>query len=529
MAHVIIRDKLYDEAFVKEWTVGFTEFAEYVKDKTPKWAEEITTVPAATIERVAVEFGKTRPCLADTWSGGHHTNGVQGGRAIACLNALTGSFDRPGTMILPEAKGNKHIEVEPDEGAEKTLKMERFDGVKSYPFGHKSGVYCETFSRLAERKGPYQPKMAMIIFQNLMMSVPGTKTVEAALKNLEFIVVNDIYLSETAQMADLVIPGTTYLERYDLNTHWVTWPAVGLRQPVVKPLFGQPAEYEFVAELGRRLNLRDKSGTAVFSIGRITGKPIADKKAWYEEYLSKELLEGEPKISLDQLRALPGATWVSQKGTKYEKYAAALPGDAVKNALTEGTLLFSRKKDGTKDKQIGLLKDGKAVKGFNTPSGKVEFYNADYAKKKDAAGNPVDALPVYKPRAWQPDASYPLYLINWKEASHTHSRTQNNAWLVEIGPTNPLRINAKTAAKLGLKDGDAVWVESEHGKMKATVKVTQTIHPEVVGAQHGFGHWAMGGIAKGRGSFDGGLRPTQADPLSGQALHKECCVKVYKA
>ena len=53
MGHVIVRDKLYDKNFVDSWTVGFAEYAEYVKDKTPEWAEKITTVPAATIERLA--------------------------------------------------------------------------------------------------------------------------------------------------------------------------------------------------------------------------------------------------------------------------------------------------------------------------------------------------------------------------------------------------------------------------------------------------------------------------------------------
>ena len=65
--------------------------------------------------------------------------------------------------------------------------------------------------------------------------------------------------------------------------------------------------------------------------------------------------------------------------------------------------------------------------------------------------------------------------------------------------------------------------------MKGKGKVTEGIHPEVVGSQHGFGHWALGSLAKGAGTSDTVLRPCKADPLSGQALHKECCVKVYKA
>ena len=530
MAHIIIRDKLYNKDFVEQWTVGFAEFAELVKNKTPQWAEGITTVPAATIEGLAKDFATAKGALADVWSGpGQNSNGVQGGRAIACLNALIGSYDQPGGMVMPDTQGSKHIEVEPDEMAQKTLKNDRYDGMKSYPFGHKSGIYCASFSNMAEGKGPYKPKVGMVVFQNPMMSVPGTKTVEAALKSLEFLVVNDIFMSETAELADIVVPGTLYLERYDLNSHWVTWPVLGLRQPVVAPLFGQPAEYEFVAELGRRLGIKDHRGVNMFWMGRVSGDRVQDKKAWYEEFLSRELLDGAPKMSLQQLKRLPGATWVSTQGTRYAKYSEAVPVNKVKDAIQEEGFLYSRKKDGTKDKKIGFFRDGVAVNGFETPSRKVEFFNAKMAEMKDADGNPVDSLPDYKPRTWMPDAQFPLYLINWKEAGHTHTRTQNNAWLVEIKPDNPLMVNAQTATRLGLKDGDSVWVESPHGKAKYAVRMTQGMHPEVVGAVHGFGHWALGKTAKGRGSFDGGLRPTKADPLSGQALHKECCVKIYKA
>jgi len=81
---------------------------------------------------------------------------------------------------------------------------------------------------------------------------------------------------------------------------------------------------------------------------------------------------------------------------------------------------------------------------------------------------------------------------------------------------------------MGLEDGDSVWVESIHGKVMAKVKSTEGIHPEVVGLQHGFGHWALGSIAKGRGFSDSVLRPARAEPLSGQAMNKQCCVKIYK-
>jgi thiosulfate reductase/polysulfide reductase chain A len=535
MGHVIVRDQLYDADFVQNWTVGFDEYAAYVQDKTPEWAEEITTVPAETIERLARELATTKPALVDVWSGpGQHTNGVQGGRAIALLNALIGGYDRAGTMIIPDKRGGAHGAVKPDTVAAETVKQPRFDELGRYPLGHKSGVYTQLFENLAEGKGPYQPRMMFCVFQNPMMSVPGRQTVAAALAKLETFVVIDTMLSETAMLADYVLPGTVYLERYDLNSHWVTWSVVGLRQPVVKPLFGQPAEYETIAALGRRLDLRDEGGKPFFEIGPLSQAPIEDLTAWYEDYLSQELKTGAPGITLEELKALPGAVWVDTKGTAYEKYAAPIAPEKLETAwfngdpAAEGTQIFNKPKEegGTR---LGTVIGGQAVRGFMTPSGRVEFVAASLAEKTDAAGNPVDALPVYTPRPWQPTEEFPLYLINWKEASHTHTRTQNNAWLVEIKPDNPLIVHPETAERYGLEDEDEVWVESPYGRVGATVKTSRRMHPEVVGLQHGFGHTALGKVAKDRGTSDTWLRPTKSDPLAGQAMHKEACVRVNKA
>jgi thiosulfate reductase/polysulfide reductase chain A len=548
MAHVIIRDELFDKEFVANWTVGFAEFSAYVKDKTPQWAEEITSVPAKATERIARELATTKPACVDVWSGpGQHSNGVQGGRAIALLAALIGGYDRPGTMMIPDKRGNKHVEVEPGETAKATLQHPRFDGVKDLPFGHKSGVYGRGFQRLLDGSGPYQPRMGVCIFQNLVMSGPGCSKVEEALKKLETLVVVDTMVSETAWLADYLIPGTVYLERYDLNTHWVTWPALGLRQPVVKApqrqtapypyqggIFGQMAEYEFVAALGRTLDLKTHDGTEFFRVGPLSKQPIEDLTAWYENCLSNELKNGAPKMTLEELKQLPGAVWVDKGGTKYEKFAAVVPEDKITAGFVDGdiardgTAIYDKPKEKS-GKRIGTVIGGKPVKGFSTPSGKIEFYNADFAKKNDANGHPVDALPVYKPRNWQPDADYPFYLINWKEANHTHTRTQNNAWLLEIKAANPLIIHPESAARFGISDGDEVWVESRYGKTRAVAKITRRIHPEVVGAQHGFGHWKLGKAAAGRGSGFGDLNTIAYDPLSGQGLHKEVCVRVYKA
>jgi thiosulfate reductase/polysulfide reductase chain A len=536
MAHVIIRDKLHDEPFIQEWTVGFDAFSEFVKDKTPEWAEKITSVSAKTITRIARELATTRPALVDVWSGpGQHSNGVQGGRAIAMLNALVGTIDKPGGMMIPNASGNAHGHVEAPVECEATLKQPRFDENKKYPLVHKSGVYTQMFTNLAEGKGPYQPKMMFVVFQNPAMSTPGN-LVPKAFSKLETLVVIDTMISETARYADYLLPGTVYLERYDLNTHWVTWPVLGLRQPVVKPIFGQPAEYETVALLGRRLGLKDHEGKEFFKVGPLSGQTIENVTEWYEDYLSNEIKTGKPKISLGEMKKLPGAVWVDKKGTEYQKFAKELPADKLKDAWfdgdkrKDGTPIYDKPpKDGKKGTRIGTVFGGKSLKGFQTPSGKAEFMTASLGEKKDAWGRPVDPLPAYEPRKWQPTADFPLFLINWKEASHTHTRSHNNPVLLELKAENPLIINPETAKKYGIQDGDAVWVESPHGKAMAKAHVSARIHPEVVGAQHGFGHTALGANAKGRGSNFGGLNVCLSDPLSGQALHKEVCVRLTKA
>src|SRR3990172_12780478 len=120
-----------------------------------------------------------------------------------------------------------------------------------------------------------------------------------------------------------------------------------------------------------------------------------------------------------------------------------------------------------------------------------------------------------------PDDEYPLYLVNWKEASHTLTRSQNNPLLVALKGSNPLVMNPDTAASLGIADGDEVIVESPYGSTTAVAQLTMRMHPEVVGAQHGFGHPALGQGAKGRGSAFSDLNTIRYDPLAGQARHQE--------
>jgi len=460
LANVIISEGLYDASFVSSWTVGFSEFSALVATKTPEWAAPITGITAATIRTVARELATTKPAVVDAWSGpGQHMNGAEGSRAIAALAGLIGQVDKPGTLVLPGRKGPSFA-VPPLVGTPPA----RVDGgTTKYPFAHSSGNYIE--ARDAMISGvPYRPKAAIFVMQNFLFSVPNTAKSLQALSNLELIVSVDTHLSETALMADYVIPGTTYLERYELLPQWVTFPVVALRQPVVPPLFGQKPEYEFVKDLALALGYNSP--------------PFNET---YEKFMDDALRKGLG-FGLAQLKAMDGATWIGE-GTKYNKYLTT---------------------------------------GFATPSGKFEFYSQQMLDKG------LNPLPDYVKTEDGPTATYPLYIINWKEALHTHSRTMNNRWLMEFHGQNELWININKARTLGIGDGDLVTVENQYGKAQARAKVTRRIHTDVVGMVHGFGHWAAGTLATGKGINDGQFIPGKAERICGMAAHKDGAVRVYK-
>jgi thiosulfate reductase/polysulfide reductase chain A len=273
-------------------------------------------------------------------------------------------------------------------------------------------------------------------------------------------------------MADYVIPGSNYLERYELCTQWVTFPAVSLRQPVVPHVWGQKLEYEFVQDLALQMGYSQYP----FNVP-------------YETYLDDALVAGIG-IGLADLKALPGATWIGGD-THYKKHEV-IPAGAT------------------------------TPKGLGTPSGKFEFYSQQMLDKG------LNPLPEYVPTEDGPTATYPFYLVNWKEALHTHSRTMNNRWLMSFHGENELWINSGKAQQLGIADGDTVTVENQYARASARARVTQRIHPDVVGMTHGFGHTASGPVAQGKGTNDSQFLPGKAERISGMAAHKDGAVRVYK-
>lgn len=173
----------------------------------------------------------------------------------------------------------------------------------------------------------------------------------------------------------------------------------------------------------------------------------------------------------------------------------------------------------------GAVRYDKVKDGLATPTGKIELYSQAYV---DAG---FSGYPVYTPRSVVPDEQYPLQLTHSKLSMHCNIVTQNNPLLMEVCGENWVEINAVDAARYGIVDGAQVVLESPKDKIVIKAKVVQGLVPGAVSVRHGhgFGHWAMGSVAKGRGAHSNNLMDTYTSPITGANCYNECKVRIRPA
>ncbi|MCA2000620.1 MAG: molybdopterin-dependent oxidoreductase [Chloroflexi bacterium] len=317
LLHVVIKEKLYDAAFVAKNTVGFDELKKEVARYTPEWAEPLTGVPAATITRIARELAEAAPhaLVHNGWRTSNFVNSFHTQRAISIMNALLGNWGKVMVASAGEESGALGVPPQPPFPRISAL---RLDGVPwKYPVvPFKIGVFQELRDNIVSGE-PYQAHGWFISRQNPIMSLPDrSKTLEAFGK-MDFIVTVDILMNDTAWFSDVVLPEASYLERYDPLLP--VGDKVFLRQPVIEPQGEAKSTLWIYKQLGERLGLGD-----------------------YFQYKDEE----------DYLRYQLKPLGVSLEEVK-EKGYAELPAEA----RSEGGEL-----------------------SWNTPSGKIELYSDTLAK-----------------------------------------------------------------------------------------------------------------------------------------------------
>lgn len=428
MLNVIIAEELYDKEFVEQWTVGFDKLVGQVKGYTAEKAEEITWVPADTIRNMARMYATNEPAIISLGiASDQSTNGIQAIRAIATLISITGNLDVPGGNIIPPSRiPQTNLQV-PEKVAE---------AAKETPVGADFPLFSRMYHEqqttplldimLTEK--PYPVKAIVDFGSNLALTWPDTNKVNKAFEKLELFVVCDTFMTETAKMADVVLPGVTFMEREDLRDYRNMGIVLLMRTgKAVGPIGNSMEDWKIVQGIARKMG---------------DGKYFPWEST---EELFKYVLKPSP-ISLDQLKQNPGGIYYAEK--IYRKYLNG---------------------------------------GFNTPSKKVEIYSQTL---KEQGFEPIPTFhePVESPVA-TPDLAkdYPLILITGiKVLPYSHSQYHNMPSMRKMLPEPYVKIHPDTATTYGIAQGDMVIVETLRGSIKLRANLTEDILRGVVAVMHGW-------------------------------------------
>src|SRR5712691_2460106 len=259
MMHVIIREGLYDEQFIEERTEQFDELRGTVQHYTPRVVARLTGIPEQRIIDVARAYGQAERAMI-FWGMGisQHTTGTDNARCLVNLAMLTGNIGRPGTGLHP-LRGQNNVQGASDVGlipmvytgyqsvADATIrqKFERAWGVDLDPQPGLTVVEIMSAVLEGEIRGMF------MMGENPFLSDPNINKVKKALASLEFLAVQDIFLTETAEFADVVLPATAFPEKEGTYTN--TDRKVELARKAVEPPGQARTDWRVIADLSRRM------------------------------------------------------------------------------------------------------------------------------------------------------------------------------------------------------------------------------------------------------------------------------------
>lgn len=453
MAYVIIKENLHDQAFLDKYTIGFDKFKDYVLgiedgiEKTPSWAEEITSVPAQTIERLAREYATTKPaCLMDCQGPARSAMGEQYNRCAITLTAMTGNIGKPGgsacggLMGIPfghmfRSAGIPGIK-NPVEAGGPSIRGTLDLNLRLVRRIHVNKVF-DAFLKGTEGGYPVDIKMAWFAGGNIMTQRGNINKGDRALKSLEFIVSQDLFLTPTARYADIVLPVASFAEKNDLTRPWPSGPYFTFMNQAIERMGECKTDWEIGNLLAEKLGFEDFDNYTEDQWLRI----FVDKNPEYAHYIKD-----------------------------YDEFKR----EGIYRIKTDEPYIAFRK-------QI----EDPENNPFNTPSGKIEIFSQRAADLNNPLCPPIPKyIPTWENRDDPLIEKYPLQLLSPHPRVRAHSTLQNVDWLEEAEP-NVVWINPVDAEPRGIRDGDEVYVFNDRGKLAIKAWVTKRITPCVVSIYEG--------------------------------------------
>ena len=429
MLNVIISEGLYDREFVEKWTTGFDELRALVTKYPPREVEAITTLPAGAVEEAARLYATSKPAYMELGNALDITkDSFQTLRATAIIRAITGNLDVPGGNSfdsgVPLADMSLSEMMPP---GTKPLAAERYPLATQEWEAVPSGVFVE-----AILEGRPYPIRAMIVnYCNPVLTWCDTRRTKEALEKLDFLVVMDVFMSETARLADLVLPAATFLETSRLYTHVMDVPSEGGSRFVmwgeraIEPQADCWPDWKFWFELAKRMGYE----------AEFPWKGI-------EEAVDEQLRP--TGLTVAELKKHPSGICTGPE-LKYRTFEE---------------------------------------RGFGTPSGKVEIYS-NVLKEHG-----YEPLPVIADRSHSSEGDakdFPLLLTTGaKTSSYSHSSWREIPRLRAITPEPLAEVHTLTAEAQGIRDGEYMTIQTRKGSIKVKALLTECIHPRCVSVPHGW-------------------------------------------
>lgn len=266
MMNVLIREELYDRKYVEERTENFEELKEVVKEYTPEYVENITKIPADLLVRAARLYAESKKAMI-VYSMGitQHTTGVDNVKSLANLAMLTGHVGFASTGVNP-LRGQNNVQGACDVGALPNVfsgyqkvnddaardKFEKIWGVDA--LAAKPGL---TVTEIFKKAREGQVKGLYIIGENPVISDPDSNHVREALEKLEFLAVNELFLSDTAQYADVILPAASFAEKDGTFTN--TERKVARIRKAIEPVGEARTDWEIICEIATRCGYKGMS------------------------------------------------------------------------------------------------------------------------------------------------------------------------------------------------------------------------------------------------------------------------------
>ncbi|WP_411148097.1 molybdopterin oxidoreductase family protein [Streptomyces sp. A30] len=509
LLHEIIRTDRIDRDYLDAHTVGFAELAAGVERCTPQWAARICDVPAASIERAAEIIGGAERLLSTVLQGVYQSHQATAAAVqVNNLHLVRGMLGRPGCGVL-QMNGQPSAQNTRECGADGDL-----PGFRNWQNDQHVADLARVWNVTPERIPHYAPPThAMQIFRyaeqgsigmlwitgtNPAVSLPELSRIRSVLAKEElFVVAQDLFATETAQLADVVLPAATWGEKTGVLTN--ADRTVHLSEKAVEPPGEARPDLDIFLDYAARMDFRDKDGDPLIA----WHDPESAFRAW------QRCSAGRPcdytGLSYDRLREGSGIQWPCTE--RAPDGTARLYTDGITWADPATCESYG------KDLVTGASVEEAEYRSLN-PHGRAVVRAAEY-------------LPPHEDTS--PD--FPLQLITGRTVHHFHTRTKTGR-VPELNAAAPdvwAELSPNEAAHQGLSDGDLVQVGTPRGAVRARLRTTG-IRDGIVFLPFHYGYWDTPAghrppdHSAGRAANEGTV--TDWDPVSKQPLFKTAAARV---